>query len=577
MATQDTQTTSSDELALSSRSMTTLGLQQQPFSSAILSDKTTYTDSILNKQYETIKHHLQFSDLILIVEGILGSGKTTLFRRLFQLDIASLYLMPIQAEATDTLVQIQQKMTIHMQNQGNANYLDDNLKNLQVFDQTPVLIIDDAHVLSDTTLQELLRYKQQLSAEKDTQLKLLLLANKGMAKTLEQISDLEHNQFYVQEMPKFSAKQILAFIAHRLKLAGAQSLPQLDEASVQKLAQKTDGIPAAVMSAAARLINSQRSTKSKLPLKPPSRPVLLGSGLVILLAVAGWYLYPVFSPKMADVSPTLPLADNPVVAPIKPLFVEPASEHTSADNEAENHNSLQGRDADVELADPIEPPDDTTTSNALLEPMPGPSMPAISQPVVTETPVEPPTTDDAKSDINADAELLHQNPIVEPAPLPTTRPEPLVQAKPDNQPVAPTPITKPALKVAAVNAPPVKPNPTPVTARTSRNIDPALRSLGNMGIKDQNWLLQQNKNQWTLQVLGAQDPQTLVKFAKTHRLGPDTAWYQTSRNGAPWYVLVHRFYTDRDIARNSISRLPASLRQARPWVRSMDSIHKAVN
>ena len=79
-----------------------------------------------------------------------------------------------------------------------------------------------------------------------------------------------------------------------------------------------------------------------------------------------------------------------------------------------------------------------------------------------------------------------------------------------------------------------------------------------MGVKDHNWLLQQNKNYWTLQVLGARDPQTLVNFMQTHHLEQDTAWFRTKLNGEDWYVLVHRFYTDRDIARNAISRLPAT-------------------
>lgn len=536
MAKRDTPTISSSDLALNSRTMKALGLKQQPFDTAILSDSSIYTDSILNKQYETLKHHLQFSDLILIVEGVLGSGKTILFRRLFQLDIASLFLMPIQAEATDTLVQIQQKMTIHMQNQGNANYLDDNLKNLQMFDQTPVVIIDDAHVLSDTTLQELLRYKQQLAADKQTQLKLLLLANKGMAKTLEQISDLEHGQLYVQEMPRFNTRQILAFIAHRLKLAGSESLPQLDEASIKKLARKTDGIPAQVMSAAATLINGQSGKSIKFSLKRPSRAILTGSALLVLTAIAGWYLYPVFSPKMADLSTILTPDDKPADTPATTLYPESASENSSSDHEA----ILQEIINHAELP---EVDDITETSKPEKEPATEPLVDSFSEPVVTETALQPPSVTTAI-------------PETKPEPLPTPQPEPL-------------PTTKPKLLVQST------PNDKQPASKQTEN--PALKTLARMGIKDQNWLLQQNKNHWTLQVLGAREPQTLVNFARNHRLSSDTAWYRTSLNGSDWYVLVHRFYTDRDIARNSISRLPAPLRQARPWVRSIESIHNAVN
>ena len=552
MATKDTQTASSDDLALNSRAMKALGVKHQPFATAILSDKNIYTDSILNKQYETLKHHMQFSDLILIVEGILGSGKTTLFRRLFQLDIASLFIMPIQAEATDTLVQLQQKMGIHMQEQGNASYLDDNLKNLQVFDQTPVLVIDDAHVLSDTTLQELLRYKQQLATEKETKLKLLFLANKGMAKTLEHISDLDHSQLYVQQMPKFNAKQILAFIAHSLKLAGAESLPQLNQAKLEKLAKKTDGIPAEVISASVKLMNNLKGNRSVFALKLPSRPIMLASTLIVLLAAAGWFLYPVFNPKMADLSSNLSLTDN--------TSVEPSSESLTSETNTKIQKPFKDTDNVVELTELIEPPDVIEATEPVVEPaiesirerLPAPQNEPLVQPIPKDKPVAPTPTKTV-------------------VPLPAHNPTPLIQAKSEQKSLAPTPISESV-------APPK--TAIPSSAAKPRQIkiqDPALRTLSRMGIKNQDWLLRQNKNHWTLQVLGARDPQTLLNFVQTHHLGQDTAWYRASLNGADWYVLVHRFYTDRDIARNSISRLPTKLRQARPWVRSIDSIHKAVN
>ena len=105
---------------------------------------------------------------------------------------------------------------------------------------------------------------------------------------------------------------------------------------------------------------------------------------------------------------------------------------------------------------------------------------------------------------------------------------------------------------------------------------PALQQLEAMGLKNPAWLKQQSPQNWTLQVLGARDPETLIKFARQHKLGDDSAWFVTDLNGKPWYVLVHRFYANRDIARNAISRLPVKLRQARPWVKSLQAIHKSM-
>jgi DamX protein len=149
-----------------------------------------------------------------------------------------------------------------------------------------------------------------------------------------------------------------------------------------------------------------------------------------------------------------------------------------------------------------------------------------------------------------------------------------------------TPVAPPVPEAPPI-APPVK---NPATSKTDvalitprltvpeahADINPALEQLATIGIHDGNWLLKQDKTHWTLQILGARDPQTLLKFAHANNLGDDTAWYKTQLTNKPWYILVHRIYTDQNIARQSIARLPANLQKSRPWVKSLDAVHKAI-
>ncbi|HED35200.1 MAG TPA: hypothetical protein ENJ08_13470, partial [Gammaproteobacteria bacterium] len=144
---------------LSTQTIEHLGLSKQPFASEILSDKSFFNTQALSKISDSLIHQVQFSELLLIIEGPHGSGKTSLFRQFIQSDISNTKILSMQAEATDTLVQIQQKMSIHLQDLGDANHLDENLKSLKMFDQTPLVVIDSAHVLSDTTLQKIFRYQ----------------------------------------------------------------------------------------------------------------------------------------------------------------------------------------------------------------------------------------------------------------------------------------------------------------------------------------------------------------------------------------------------------------------------------
>ena len=95
-------------------------------------------------------------------------------------------------------------------------------------------------------------------------------------------------------------------------------------------------------------------------------------------------------------------------------------------------------------------------------------------------------------------------------------------------------------------------------------------------MRDAGWLKQQAPSTWTLQVMGAREPSTLVKFISQNKLNAESAWYQTELSGKPWYVLVHRFYTDKDIARESIQHLPEALKNTKPWVKNLGSIQKSL-
>ncbi|MCW9013815.1 MAG: AAA family ATPase [Gammaproteobacteria bacterium] len=528
-----------DTLSLSPQALEFLGLSQQPFTSNILSADAIFTDASLDQLFETIKHHLQFSDLILIIEGDLGSGKTTMFRHLIQDEVPNLKLLSIHAEANDTLVQIQQKISIHLQDQGDANHLEDNLKHLQVFDQTPVIIIDDAHILSDTTLQELIRYQKQLEIEHETKLKILLLANTGMTRTLEQITDIQANQRYLLELPAYTPKQINAFINHKLILAGYAKEPILNSDSVQAIFKKTTGTPADIMAVAVNYL--ERLTRKKTGSNRLSAKLVLVIVTVLLvLAALGYMAFTFFQ-----------TAEQQAFQP--PEIIQ------------EKHTPIieQTVIEDTNAAEPI------ASANETIE--------TINSAENTTPTVEQPASDPVKETIAETIQTATQAEIEKPAspPVPAApQPITLTEQKEKPAPVLEDTVAPEPIPVKPAPASIIKPEPVQPIKNTAVAEDPALAALSALGVHDVNWLKKQDAKNWTLQILGARDPATLVKFAKRHKLGQDSAWYKTWLKGKPWYVLVHRIYTDRDIARQSITRLPADLQKARPWVKSIASIHK---
>lgn len=528
---------------LNQATMDFLGLSQQPFTASILSEDAIFIHRALTQLKDTIKHHLQSSDLILVVEGNYGSGKTTFFRQMMQDDMDNVFLMPLQAEATDTLVQIQQKMSIHLKEHGDANHLEDNLKNLQMFDQTPVLMIDDAHVLSDTTLQELIRYRQQLFADNQLQLKILLFANRGMAGTLEQVSDIQHSQMFVQELPTLDTRQIPAFIGHRLAIAGASQPPVLDEKQVQDIYKKSAGNPMRVMAAAKGTLDTL-SKKSRhhfsmaLPGKATGLFIALTLGAVGLI---GGYFY---------LSDTQPVQHAQEQAPV--IQDESAVEAPAPEPRPQNMLAAPAEDNDLQMAPT---PEHSQDSPVPLEP--GENQAPMDAPAIAVTAEDTPRETDEEPS----------------APIaPSTLPAPSPSIRPSTEPGVTEDSQQPA-KLAPAAGP--APAPAPVQEKQQPG-NPAFEALAQLGLKDAGWLQQQDPGLWTLQILGARDPATLVNFAKQHQLGGETAWYETDLKGQPWYVLVHRIYRDRENARQSVERLPAGLQRNRPWAKSLASVQQSI-
>ncbi len=88
------------------------------------------------------------------------------------------------------------------------------------------------------------------------------------------------------------------------------------------------------------------------------------------------------------------------------------------------------------------------------------------------------------------------------------------------------------------------------------------------------WILKQNPEHYTLQLVAGNNINTLRSFIRQHPLDEPLAIYHTTRKGKAWFGLIRHSYPDKQTALEARRQLPAALRQQNPWVRPFSALQK---
>jgi DamX protein len=81
-----------------------------------------------------------------------------------------------------------------------------------------------------------------------------------------------------------------------------------------------------------------------------------------------------------------------------------------------------------------------------------------------------------------------------------------------------------------------------------------------------------------LQLSGIQNPMVLENFLNNNNLKASTWVYETQRYGAPWYVVLYKqSFESIDAALYQLSSLPADVKEAQPFAKSINQIQQEIN
>ncbi|QGW79749.1 AAA family ATPase [Pseudomonas alkylphenolica] len=486
-------------------------------------------------------HHLaRYSQLLLVVTGPQGSGKTLLRQAL----VASTNKQSVQSvvvsargasDAASVLGQVAQALGVA---QPEVPELLAQVVQLALTGQEVYLLVDDAEQLDESALQALL---ELAAGTPEGRPHVFLFGEPSLIAGLEELSaDLE--RFHVIELAPYSEEETREYLEQRLEGAG-RGIEVFTSEQIVDIHQNSDGWPGAINQVArdtlieAMIASRTTAKRPSMGFNMPKKHVLALSAVVVVAVAAA-----VLMPKKGDQAPTAPAEQAQL-----PL----------GQGQPGNAQSNNGGPA-IEFAGNSQP---------MPLPLVGQSQPVMRGPLAESTGMGDgeeggPAGDTALQPPTVTTIAPPAGVAAGPAPAPA---QPVAQAQavaPAPQPVAPV-ASKPVAPVA-------KPAPTQVATAK-----PAAKPVEKPAAKPAaggSWYAGQKPGNYVVQILGTSSEASAQAYVKAQ--GGDYRYFKKNLQGKPLYVITYGNFASRDAALAAIKALPAKVQAGKPWPRTVASVQQ---
>lgn len=488
-------------------------------------------------------HHLaRYSQLLLVVTGPEGSGKTLLRQAL----VASTNKQSVQSivvsargasDAAGVLGQVAQALGVA---KPEVPVLLSQVVQLALTGQEVYLLVDDAEQLDESALQALL---ELAAGTPEGRPHVFLFGEPSLIAALEELND-DLERFHVIELAPYSEEETREYLEQRLEGAG-RGLEVFTGEQIADIHEHSDGWPGAINQVArdtlieAMIASRTTAKRPSMGFKMPKKHVLALSAVVVVAVAAA-----VLMPKKSDQAPTAPAEQAQL-----PL----------GQGQPSNAQSNNGGPA-IEFAGNSQP---------MPLPLVGQSQPVMRGPLAEaagmgegeeggpagDTALQPPTvTSSAPPTVTTIAPPAGV--AAGPAPAPA---QPVARAPQPVAPVAGKPVA-PVAKPAPIQVATAKPAPKPVEK-------PAAKPAAGGG-----WYAGQKPGNFVVQILGTSSEATAQAYVNAQ--GGDYRYFKKTLQGKPLYVITYGNFASRDAALAAIKALPAKVQAGKPWPRTVASVQQ---
>ena len=500
-------------------SLAVFGIRKNPFPIDD-TDDFFFSTPTLGKQADALRNLVNYSELLLVVSGVEGAGKTTFLNQFLLTADKSWRCCRVDANSSMTIDSLVDQLLTGFglsargdDAQSDETLLLAHLSNLHASGDIALLSVDDAHLLPQICTEFLLALAEQ---HDDIDLRLLLATEPGRVG----FSTHDSKRVHVAVLKPFDTQQSGDYLNSRLSYAGLVGDSPFSGSVVDDIHQDTGGLPGAIHPPALHTLLANSDTYRLRRRTPMTKRVIAYVALVLVIGASAAL---VFAPEsgLDRVAVRGPGTTGKVEGRITTRAVTTAADESRS----------------------VSPPRRETRSAAAEAP----------SGVVTAEEQTKQTHDEATIVVVASAGGDVKVFTLDDKGASTT---------------AAVAVTSPVPVKGEVSAG----NNEPIASLASNVTPAAIRSSKPQAARDLGWLRRQNPSHYVIQVLGVRDTSAVHQFFDTHKLAAKGAWYVTSHENKPWYVVVYGVYPDRASARAAIKSLPGALRAGSPWPRSVASV-----
>ena len=485
-------------------------------------------------------HLARYSQLLLLVSGPLGSGKT-LLRQALVATCNKQTVLPVVLNASAggsaqaLLLQISQVLGLPA---ADSTTIQRHVEQLAQTGQAVFLLVDDAELLNSEALAELLVLAQ---GPEEGRAHVFLFGEPQTAERLTALGDDDQEErFHVIPLQPYSEEETRDYLALRLQGAG-QGINLLSDEQVSEIHQRSGGWPGPINEVARDLMVEAMLEERGL-LRPTGfqfnlpRRHQLGLLGILLAVAAGWFW--------------LGGGEEPADDALAPRAAAPVERHAVTRSAAPEVPRVEFANAPQPLPLPSAPVRPAAAPVAAPQPAPAPA-PALALPLPAESATAQPVAAP-----------------VAPTPAPVQPPAPAVVQVASEPPA--TTVTLPLPE--PVSAAPVAPQSRPATPQVASLPLPPTQAMIQGPSTD--WYLSQSAQHYTLQVLAVSSESAARDFVK--ELGSDYRYYRKVQQGKALFVVTTGSFADQSIAKAAIDKLPAKVRGGKPWARSFAGIQQEI-